>query len=240
MSGRSLSSLGARPTHLELHLTTSQIGRKLVVSIPLYGKSGSANWMVHPTAGEQVDLIAIPLDGLIERDVLVAETLARPINEFGSKRLQAFIGDELMIVGFPRNLHSHGLPLFKRATFASEPTLFEDKIPVADGSNPRQVLVDSATREGMSGSPVIHVKRSMILRGHGDDEFDDLLDSHKFYGIYSGRLIDVDEDPTVNDFFAAQIGIIWPSPLIDRVVQGGDCDRFEREGAFEKTIEAPA
>lgn len=237
LSGKSLSRTGARPNMIRAGLTTSQFGIKYALDIPLFDPDGNALWYVHPTAGEQVDIVAIKVPDLFDRVDIEAHSLARPMNEFGSKRLQPFIGDELMVVGFPRNLHVHGLPLFKRATFASEPILYKDSKNFGFEFNRRQVLIDCATREGMSGSPVLHIKRSMMLRPFTDNEYDDLLDSHKFYGIYSGRILDPDEDPSINDLFAAQIGIVWPMPLIERIVAEGRLDRFRREDAFEKTRE---
>lgn len=236
-TGRSLSKTGARPNRLQMALPTTQFGVKFVLDLPLYGVQGNALWQVHPTAGEQVDVVAIPFADEFRSDEGTKRSLARPLNEFESKRHQAFVGDELMIAGFPRNLHMHGLPLFKRATFATEPNLFKDEPNVRHESTHRQVWVDCATRQGMSGSPVIHVKRSMILRPHGDNGYDDLLDSYSFYGIYSGRIIDPDEDPRIDDQFAAQIGIVWPRPLIERIVIEGRADHFTREAAFDKTRE---
>ncbi|MFC0102285.1 trypsin-like peptidase domain-containing protein [Sphingopyxis terrae] len=238
LTGKSLSKTGARPNHLTMALATTQFGVKFALDLPLYDAEGEALWMVHPTAGEQVDVVAIPIQGEFRSTEETKRSLAKPFNELESKRHEAFVGDELMIVGFPRNLHIHGLPLFKRATFATEPNLYKDEPSFRHESSHRQVWVDCATRQGMSGSPVIHVKRSTILRPLGSpQEYDDLLDSYSFYGIYSGRVVDPDEDPRIDDQFAAQIGIVWPKPLIERIVKEGVRDRFRREDVFEKTIE---
>lgn len=239
-SGKSLSKTGARPSRLQMLLTTTQFGVKYAIDLPIYDGHGNALWRVHPTAGEQVDIAAIPFDEEYRTSEGAPRSLARPFNAFESKRHEQFVGDELMIVGFPRNLHIHGLPLFKRATFASEPTLFKDEQSFRHESNHRQVWVDCATRQGMSGSPVVHVKRSMLLRPRGDDKYDDMLDSYSFYGIYSGRIVDPDEDPRIDDQFAAQIGIVWPRALIERIIAQGRSDKFRREDAFEKTIEGVA
>lgn len=236
-TGKSLSKTGARPTRIQMLLPTAQFGIKFVLEWPLYGPGGEASWQVHPTAGEQVDIAAMPVIGEFRSTDDVKRSLARPMNEFESRRHQAFVGDELMIAGFPRNLHMQGLPLFKRATFATEPSLFADQPNLGHESTRRQVWVDCATRQGMSGSPVLHVKRSMLLRGPLENDYDDMLDSYSFYGIYSGRIFDPDEDPRIDDQFAAQIGIVWPKALIERVVSEGRRDKFRREGAFEKTRE---
>ena len=55
----------------------------------------------------------------------------------------------LLVLGFPMNLsHEEILPIWKRASVATEPDIPHDNLPV--------FLIDTATREGMSGAPVIH------------------------------------------------------------------------------------
>jgi hypothetical protein len=179
-SGKSLSKTGARPNRLTMALPTTQFGVKFALDLPLYDAEGWALWNVHPTAGEQVDIIAFPIREEFRSTQDAQRSLAKPFNEFESMRHQAFVGDEFMVVEFPRNLHMHGLPLFKRATFATEPNLYKDEPSFRHESSHRQVWVDCATRQGMFGSPVIHVKRSLILRPHGDDDYDDMLDSYFF------------------------------------------------------------
>lgn len=77
----------------------------------------------------------------------------------------------------------------------------------------------------------------MRLRGTVEDKkYDDLLDGYSFYGIYSGRLVDPEDDPRMDDQLAAQIGIVWPRQLIETVVSHGRRDTFRREDAFLPTI----
>jgi len=111
-SGKSLSKTGARPNRLTMALPTTQFGVKFALDLPLYDAEGWALWNVHPTAGEQVDIIAFPIREEFRSTQDAQRSLAKPFNEFESMRHQAFVGDELMVVGFPRNLHMHGLPLF--------------------------------------------------------------------------------------------------------------------------------
>lgn len=230
-TGKYLSKLAARPTALRVALPTGKLGQKAGYEVPLFDESGEPRWLVHPTAGEQVDVAAIGLPNESDRPAGEPASVAKAMNTNPWHRLQAFVGDELFVVGFPRNLHMHGLPIWKRATFATEPGLFLDE-PLR-----RQVWVDCASREGMSGSPVILTKRSMLLRAHDDHEFDDLLSAYSFFGIYSGRLVDPEEDPRMDDRLAAQIGIVWPRAVIERVVVEGVRDRFRREDQFDKTRE---
>jgi len=236
-SGKSLSKTGARPNKIDVSFATQEIGVRFSWPIELYNDSGMAKWLVHPSAGEQVDVAAIKICKHDFRSKIVPHSFARAINSLPEKNLELFVGDELLIAGFPRNLSNHRLPLFKRATFASEPILFADVPEIVGVSNRRQVWVDTSTREGMSGAPVLHVKRSIMLRGKDNREYDDLLDAYAFYGIYSGRLNDIEGNLTSDSFFASQIGIVWPKPLIERIVDGQKRDHFQRFDAFAKTIE---
>jgi hypothetical protein len=59
-----------------------------------------------------------------------------------------------------------------------------------------------------------------------------------FFWYLLGRIVDPDQDPLIDDQFAAQIGIVWPKPLIQRIVTEGRPDQFRRENAFEMTVEA--
>lgn len=238
-SGKYLSkSLAARPNSIRVALTTAAAEHKLGYELPLFDEHGEPRWLVHPTAGEQVDIAAIALPDETLRPSGGPQTLAKAMNALTWARVQPFVGDELFVVGYPRNLHMMGLPIWKRATFATEPNLFAN-IP-----NRRQVWIDCASREGMSGSPVIQVRRGMYLRPMpgmpGSSDYEDLLNGYAFYGIYSGRLIDPDEDPRMDDQLAAQIGIVWPQALIEEVVTNGVRDKFRREAAFERTIEGLA
>ncbi len=230
-SGQFLSRrLAARPNILRVALPSSKLGRKLGYEVPLFDEDGDPRWFVHPTAREQVDVAIIVLPNESDRPNEGTQMLATPLNSRKWANLEPFVGENLFVVGFPRNLHMHGLPIWKRATFASEPVLFADK------RGHRQVWIDCASREGMSGSPVIQVAHGHYLREHGST-FDNMLPGHDFYGIYSGRLVDPDDDPRFDDQLVAQIGIVWPRPLIERIARDGVRDVFRREDPFNPTIE---
>jgi len=230
-TGKYLSKLGARPNSIRIAMPSRTLGAESGYTVPLFDKEGNPRWLVHPTAGEQVDVVGIILPNEAGRPPNLYPIAAQPLNEIAWTRLESFVGDELFVTGFPRNLHMHGLPIWKRATFATEPNLFSDK------PQHRQIWIDCASREGMSGSPVIQVARSLYLRPRGDDDFKNMIHGYNFFGIYSGRLVDPDEDPRIDDHLAAQIGIVWPRALIERVIVDGVRDKFRRENAFEPTPE---
>jgi hypothetical protein len=112
-------------------------------------------------------------------------------------------GDDAYALGYPLGLSGgEDFPVWKRASIASEPGLPIDGLP--------KILIDTATRQGMSGSPVIVIRRGLIPKKSGDD----LMIGHaaKFLGVYSGRL--------GNDLLGAQLGIVWKSEVIDEIVDG--------------------
>src|SRR5262249_47041902 len=74
------------------------------------------------------------------------------------------------------------------------------------------LLVDTASRPGMSGSPVIlrtygtHMSPGEVTVAAGA--------ANKFIGVYSGRL-------HTQDPLEAQIGMVWPAIYIDEIIDGG-------------------
>jgi hypothetical protein len=69
------------------------------------------------------------------------------INNMGSPDLLVGIGMDVFVLGYPFGPGKTGLPVWKRGSIASEP----DLVPQVEN----YLLVDTASRPGMSGSPVI-------------------------------------------------------------------------------------
>ena len=222
---------GARPDFVQLPLMTTGFGLSWTIKAPLYDAQGGARWRIHPVAGEQVDIAVLPLDQamLTPSDPRISR-LAFPMNKQDLQSLKVQVSEDLFVIGFPQGLHQNGMPIWKRASLASEPAMFRDQ------RNHRQLLIDCASRKGMSGSPVIAIHRSTIRRSDGVVEFSN-GEGIDFLGIYSGRLVDKEEDRFFDDFIAAQIGIVWPRALVERVVKHGVRDKFTRGGSFEPTTE---
>jgi len=112
------------------------------------------------------------------------------------------IGDQVFILGFPLGIRPTGnFPIWKTGSIASEPKIM--------AFNEECFLIDSATRQGMSGSPVIgrlvsskHYK-NIIGRGPlTDDTLIGYTPPYSFLGVYSGRI-------GFKDAFEAQIGKVW-------------------------------
>jgi hypothetical protein len=160
---------------------------------------GTALWFVHPTRGRGSDIVAIPLPMKGDEPVMVMY----PINLLKSEAdLAVRIGMDVFILGYPFSVSPPGFPVWKRGSIASEP----DLTPIGRG----YTLVDTASRPGMSGSPVIC--RSWGYHLLTDDRISmDVTSQSKFIGVYSGRL-------HTSDKTDAQLGMVWPVEDIEAIV----------------------
>ena len=152
-----------------------------------------------PFGPKGCDVVAIPLRALDgDTDINL-----HPINVLKSESdLAVRIGMDVFILGYPFGNQSPGFPVWKRGSIASEPDLTR----IGTG----YMLVDTASRPGMSGAPVI--RRSWGMHMLENDAFSaDSTPQSKFIGIYSGRL-------HTNDKEDAQLGMVWPADDIDNII----------------------
>jgi Trypsin-like peptidase domain len=130
-------------------------------------------WLIHPGT-RKIDVVAIPLP--IDPDIPVD---LYPINNLLSDRLRIRIGMEVFILGYPFGNKPPAYPVWKRGSIASEP----DLVRATTG----YYLVDTASRPGMSGAPV-------ILRSWTNDFVEGGVrainnePATNLIGVYSGRL----------------------------------------------------
>ena len=173
---------------------------------------GKPVWYVHPEHGRRVDVVAIR--------VTVPEGFAPTcINNLRDRALKTLVGSPMFVLGFPFDPFgspSSHYPIWKAATAASEPSFSPD--------SSRFMLVDTASRPGMSGAPVIQRAHGLTLVEFGDDgglarptEFS--FPVTKLIGIYSGRL-------HTHSSLDAQLGMVWPRVLVDELLAGGRLERF--------------
>ena len=191
--------LPARPDAFKA-LFNSRVGEfgKTECDIKIRDEDGKPRWLVHPNGGRiDVAVLPLPLPGVS------ASINLCPINAYTSKPLRIRIGMEVFILGYPFGSGPPAYPVWKRGTIASEP----DLVRMTTG----YYLVDTASRPGMSGSPVIlqswtndFVEGSM--RAFTDTPATNLV------GIYSGRLAAGTDE--------AQIGIVWHESYIEEIVAG--------------------
>ncbi|MEO6904378.1 MAG: trypsin-like peptidase domain-containing protein [Bacteroidia bacterium] len=206
-----ISSSSAFPVIIKtkLKLIPTDNPDALVVSdffeISLYEDSEylKPNWLIHPDHGYKVDVIAIPFVDVAE---LPSHVKLFPINSFYFTEFPLIVADDVFILGYPFDLTGGmELPIWKRGTIATEPSLDLNNLP--------KMLIDTATRSGMSGAPVLMRRRGI----HGlsakvtGEEIIGLV--QQFAGIYSGRIGAAHQ-------FQVQLGIVWKGHVIEEIING--------------------
>jgi hypothetical protein len=98
------------------------------------------------------------------------------------------------------------VPIWKRATIASEPLVDPEGLP--------KVFVDTATRKGMSGSVAITqtLQVGPYPKKDGSNSNTLMAITKEILGVYSGRI----GASTIE----AQLGIVWKKHVIDEIIGG--------------------
>ena len=215
---------------------------RMAISLSLHDDERSC-FYIHPKNWPRVDVVAIPFDPYAAHpiagtlsdgsDIKISvplfmnsgegmHTSISPIQDHILKRDRMVddwfegvdVTEELFIPGFPQNVHDmHMQPVWKRGTIASS---------VQMGWNrEKKFLIDSASKSGMSGAPVLYYNPRGRISMHGTTvqlggEVSILA------GIYVGRVgVTEEQDP--------QVGIVWHSDVIDEIIDG---TRFEEHPIF--------
>ncbi len=157
-------------------------------------------WFQHPTLGRLVDVGAIDVTEL----AVGMEIRAANVVEADAV-VDLKVAQDVFVVGFPYGaMNGLPAPIWKRGSIASDPAFKIDGMP--------KLVIDTATREGMSGSPV--VARSIVLGGYktkaGLTKSVVYARIDTVMGIYSGR--------HYPDLEKAQLGIVWNRDAIEETV----------------------
>jgi Trypsin-like peptidase domain len=161
--------------------------------IDLFEKDGSARWAQHKK-GQQVDVGVLH----VPKDIAVEQINSA---ELSNSVLPIRIGQDVFILGYPMGIEAQfGFPIWKRGSIASEPNfhLQEDEV----------ILIDTATREGMSGAPVVAVSHDPFRTEDGGVKTGNAA---KLVGVYSGRI-------GSNEHNQIQLGRCWKAALIDEII----------------------
>lgn len=200
-----LDQWGAIPDMMRVY-TPKKIGNGLInyddnsyIDIKLYDQEGNKLWYEMKIGSRMIDVAIIPI-----RDTngiyMTIEQAEEPFNE----EVQFEIASEIYIVGFPFGNQTGYIPIWKKASVASEPELDMENLPY--------YFADTATKSGMSGSPVILYKdRTVTLI----NKHESTMSRHwtKLVGIYSER-IGASSDAR-ND---AQLGRVWKTSVIEDII----------------------
>lgn len=207
VDGQPRHSHGATPDECRFYVA-GYLGDKMawfprVVNLgDAYNKS--ATWLEHPIEGQDVDIAVLPLGSI---DVGFAKDLLDPTGY--DPNMAVDLGAEVFLPGYPLGLAAAGkMAIWKRASIASS-------LEFGEGIN-RFIYVDTATREGMSGSPCLAIsnwRHYSRVPGTTKLKVVERPLSSRLLGIYSGR-----KNPS--DSFEAQIGIVWRENLIFETIAG--------------------
>jgi hypothetical protein len=158
---------------------------------PLYDEDGPL-WYEHPTAPSAIDVVALPLTN-------EAGTQAYAHDPWDTTDLIATgISEPLHIIGFPFGATGGGfLGVWVRGFIASEPGLDWNGLPC--------FLIDSRTRAGQSGAPVIAYTTGP--RQGATNFVWNGVPAEQFVGVYSGR-INAESD----------LGFVWKARAVREVV----------------------
>jgi hypothetical protein len=199
-TGQPLHSSGATPEILKVVFLQHHKSDRLEWQgrdVPVVNASGGALWLEHPRHGRAVDVVALPLPAM-------SDVMLNPYPIGGDvPALQVRPSSDVSIVGFPFGMTAGGaFAIWSRGAIASEPDVDLDELP--------KFLVDSRTRRGQSGSPVIaHSPGGMTAMADGGTTMftgpvTNLL------GVYSGR---------INE--QSDLGIVWKVQAIRDIIEGG-------------------
>lgn len=162
-------------------------------------------WLEHPRFGPKVDVAAIDVTSA------VIGLNVEPANVLESDAiLEPTASQDVFVIGFPFGLLANAFaPVWKRGSIALDPTLNPEGLP--------KVFIDTATREGMSGSLVLarHIVVGREFSRKDGTISDKILYGafHVVLGVYSGR--------HYPDLERAQLGVVWKRSAIDETVCGG-------------------
>lgn len=173
------------------------------VEILLYDRSTLRHrWHEHPSFGQRVDVAVIDVTDHVQSHSVehanILESNAVP---------DVVASSDVFVIGFPfGQIANAPAPIWKRGTIALDPTLDPEDLP--------KLLIDTATREGMSGSVVV-ARQEVFGRSYTrkDGSISDVVlwaRHDVVIGVYSGR--------HYADFEKAQLGIVWKRSTIEEIV----------------------
>jgi len=201
-----LSSPFQSPDFLKVQVYKNQeILEPTHIDIPLKDEFGKKLWLEHPIHKQKVDAVAIEVTIPDDKFILHCETLIEPHND----KTQVKVKQDVFVLGYPFGIKTGDIfPIWKRASIASEPLIDVDELP--------KMYIDTASRSGMSGSPVIYMeKRNFgIIESETNDPNNIKSISHnhmQLVGIYSGRIGGKDE-------LSAQLGIVWKFSALEEII----------------------
>ena len=200
-----LDSNGAIPNILRVYLAEEneegiQFSDNSYINIKLYDEEGNKLWYELKKNDRMVDIVAIPMVNIIDKYYMPIEDAEEPFNELSDIEITS----EIYIIGFPFGKIGGEIPIWKKASVASEPELDIEGMPY--------YYADTATKPGMSGSPVIlYEDRPIKFLDKKKNKFSSHIT--KLVGVYSGRI-----GANTGNKYDAQLGRVWKVNMIQEII----------------------
>lgn len=208
ITGAHLSNHAGEPDELRVDIVSNRnLNQRVPHAVPLFDREGVPRWLEHPHWRSSVDVVCLPLFGL-DNDIYC-------LNELNAVEAAKFVGAEVFVVGFPRNIGPDRCAIWKRASIASEPDINVDGVPL--------MLVDTASASGMSGAPVIQRFRGQAQLKDGGQMMG--VNGYQILGVYSGRFAGKNEAEV-------SLGRVWKAHLIDEMIGSTEVGSREPRGVL--------
>ena len=166
----------------------------------LYERGSKPLWLEHPQ-GEKIDVVALKIDPSW------SDFRLYPLNHIDfEQRWNPSIADDCYIVGYPEGIKAAAnMPIWKRASIASEPSVEQDGLPM--------IFIDTIGNQGLSGSPVIACSSGIFNpTASVGISSDTIIGSWRnFLGVYSGRIGD--------SGVSFQLGRVWKARVIEEILE---------------------
>lgn len=213
-TGKRESAHAAFPIRMKLSLRmeSPEGGSEMMVpdglDVNLYSDDyfSTPAWYMHPHYGYKVDVVAIVLGHKSSFDERIH---FYPINLYRLFRARPKIADNVFVMGYPFGITDPlHIPIWKRGSIATEPGVDFRGLP--------RLLIDTASRPGMSGSPVIIMRAGFHRPEEMDFVGEPIMEPligiiYGFVGIYSGRIGAKGE-------YDVQLGIVWKKEVIGQIL----------------------
>lgn len=169
------------------------------IVISLFDDKGKPKWIQHKNFETQnIDIVAIPVE---KKDAFSDHAL----EGFQEQQILHLVGADCAVVGYPLNSYAGWLvPIWKRGSLATEPLIPVDSRPL--------FLLDVASTEGMSGSPIFRRIFGPAAMRDNTIKMDNIRLT-EFVGVYAGRLMST-------ELANLNLGYGWYGNLVDEIVGG--------------------
>lgn len=195
-------------------LGTDGIGKFVNWTLPLLDVGKRALWLQDAAKGRAVDVAVLPLETVPQIEYLPIELDGKvPVTDHDGAcnrvTVEVTVTQRVYVVGYPLGLDGglNTASIWVGATIATEPAFDIDGHP--------RLLVDGATRSGLSGAPVYARWARGEMVPFSDPAYDLasaalMSPTTSLVGIYSGRISE-----------ASDLGYVWKPSVIAEIIRNG-------------------